>query len=119
MNNRPTVWVLKEQLRNAAAFDYTPAYKYGDIRFITDFDLPLHAGSSLAKEWDKVVNSFMGDLDEERDYLILTGQPLAIFRLGQKLVAAGLSPRCLIWRREQNEYVVWQPTPIPRLATVG
>lgn len=109
MNNRPTVWVLKEQMRggdNRASFDYTPAYKFGDLKFVTDFDIPIHSGSSLAKEWHKNVDFAIGQMQEERDFVILTGAPLAIFTFGMKLAVSGIRPKILVWRREQNEYVV-------------
>jgi hypothetical protein len=119
MNNRPTVWVLKEQVKSGpngvASFDYTPAYKYGDIRFMTDFDLPVHAGSSLARAWHLAVDSCLGEMDDEKDFLILTGAPLAIYALGQKIAAAQMRPKLLVWRREQNAYAVFEatfPTPI-------
>lgn len=111
---RPTVWVLKEQLRGGDArqvFDYTPAYKFGDIKFITDFDLPIHPGSSLAREWHKNVDWAIGQMDAS-DYLVLTGQPLAIYTLGAKMEAAGVSLEILVWRREQNEYVIHHPATI-------
>lgn len=110
MNDRPTVWVLKEQVRSSSngpsPLDYTPAYKFGDIRFMTDFDLPVYQGSSFAKAWHLAVDSALGDFDEERDYLVLTGAPLAIYTLGKKMADARLNPRLLVWRREQNAYTV-------------
>jgi hypothetical protein len=112
LNTRPTVWVLKEQVRggdNRSSFDYTPAYRYGDLKFVTDFDLPIHSGSSLAREWHKNVEHCIGQMDEERDFVILTGGPLAIFTFGMKLQEAGVCPRLLVWRRESNEYAVHEP----------
>jgi hypothetical protein len=111
-NKRPTVWVLKEQMRGGdtrAPFDYTPAYKFGDLQFVTDFDLPIHGGSSLAREWHKNVDHCIGKMDAERDFVILTGQPLAMFTFGMKLTFSNTFPRVLVWRREQNEYVIHQP----------
>lgn len=111
---RPTVWVLKEQIRGGDSrqvFDYTPAYKFGDLKFITDFDLPIHAGSSLAKEWHKNVDWAIGEMGPD-DCLILTGQPLAIHTLGAKMRTAGVTLPILVWRREQGEYVVHQPAAV-------
>lgn len=106
--SNPTVWVLKEQMRGGDAkqvFDYTPAMKYGELRFATDFDLPLHPNSSVRAAWFTDVNVMISEFDAERDWLILTGQPLAIFVAGQMFAALGVTPRILVWRREQNAYV--------------
>lgn len=117
MNNRPTVWVLKEQMRSGSSvgsspMDYTPAYEYGDIRFITDFDLPLHPNSTIARHWYDMVRDFLKEFDPARDFLILTGQPLAMFMLGMIMGAVGVVPNILVWKREQGRYVLYTPTPI-------
>lgn len=111
---RPTVWVLKEQVRRdhngSAPMDYTPAYRFGNIEFITDFDLPLHDGSSLGRAWHKAVDAALARMDAHRDYIILTGQPFAIMSLGMKLSQHFTRiPNLLVWRREQACYVPVDP----------
>lgn len=112
---RPTVWVIKEQMKSGPngpePMDYTPAYEYGDLRFITEFDPPLHPGTIRA-EWDKQVAKFIEQMDVDRDYLVLSGSPLAIFLIGAKLgECKGIGnlslPRVLVWRREQGRYVIY------------
>lgn len=115
MNNasaRPTVWVVKEQaLRGPtgpAPMDYTPAYKYGDVQFITDCDLPLTRGTSGLKDlWTQQVKKFHRVYNPDRDYIVLTGSPLAIFLIGAIIGAINSTyrPKILVWRRESNEYV--------------
>lgn len=109
MNPRPTVWVLKEQMKQGAngssPMDYSPAYEFGDVCFITDFDLPTHPDSSIAKEWRKKISDFIRIFDPDRDFVILTGSPLAIFTLG-RLLDACPKVQILVWRREQNRYIL-------------
>lgn len=114
---RPTVWVLKEQVisrpNGPQLMDYTPAYKYGDLRFITEFDLPLHPNSTVAGAWRKDVAKFLNEC-RPTDYLILTGQPLAIFMLGLQMgvesaAFPALLPKLLIWKREQGQYIPFNP----------
>jgi hypothetical protein len=106
---RPTVWVLKEQAIRGAngtvPMDYTPAYTYGDVKFITEFDLPIHPKSTVANEWTAAINKFLKEYDPERDYLILTGSPLAIFAFGVAISTTDVTHKILVWRREQGRYV--------------
>jgi len=112
MNIRPTVWVVKEQIKTgsqgSSPMDYTPAYEYGDVKFITDFDMPLHPASSLHAEWHSRVRGFIKDYNPEVDFLILTGSPLAIFLVGHALsqIRSQFPIKILVWRREQGRYVL-------------
>lgn len=109
---RPTVWVLKEQMRSSESgskvMDYTPAMQYGDLEFVTHFDMPLHTGSVSPKksQWEVAVNDFCSKYDDTRDYIICTGQPSAIFVIGYHLATWLKAPRFLVWRREQSCYVL-------------
>lgn len=111
-NPRPKVWAIKEQVKTTSAgavpMDYSAAYEYGDLEFITDMDPPLHPGT-VRLEWERQVLRFLKVFDPDRDYVILTGSPLAIFLVGQLL--GGIEhlrrPRVLVWRREQSRYVVF------------
>ena len=112
---KPTVWVIKEQVtRNAtgaAAMDYSPAMAYGDIKFITRTDMPIHPGSSVQMTWDIDVQKFVVEYDPTRDFIITTGQPTAIFAVGHALGLTGKNPRYLVWRREENRYRVLDTLP--------
>lgn len=107
--NRPTCWILKEQLRRdstgSVPLDYTAAYKYGDIEFITELDFPIYGRGSAAAQWGGAVEKFLNKYDPIRDWLVLTGSPLSIFLLGLRLGNAEITPRILVWRRDSNEYV--------------
>ena len=110
MNNRPTVFIIKEQARRTDTgnepMDYSPAMVYGDIEFVTKTDLPSYPNSSIQVNWNDAVADFVNKYDSERDLIITTGQPTAIFAVGHALGLAGKSPRFLMWRREENRYRV-------------
>lgn len=106
--SRPKVYVIKEQAikghLGTVPMDYTPAYKYGDVVFITDFDLPLHNRGLLGEAWHKAVCAFVEQYDDARDFIITTGQPLAIFMVGHCLGMYGKRPRMLVWRPQEGRY---------------
>ena len=104
------VWACKEQTTRTAtgpvAMDYSPAEGYGDLRFITRTDLPMHASATVREVWEEDVVDFVKQYDPARDFIITTGQPTAIFAIGWALGNAGKAPRFLVWRREDNAYRV-------------
>ena len=110
---QPKVWVIKEQSRRrdvgSAVMDYTPAMEFGELRFITEFDLPLHPRSTIAAEWAKNVNKFMTDFDPSVDSIILTGHTLSIFLIGMIMSIAhpGAPPKVLIWKGDQGRYILF------------
>lgn len=108
--NKSTVWACKEQVtRNGvgvAAMDYSPAECYGQLKFITRTDLPLHAESTIRDVWADDVQAFVEQYNPETDYIITTGQPTAIFAMGFALGRVNKVPRFLVWRREDNHYRV-------------
>lgn len=71
MPSDATVWVVQEG-RN----DYTPAEKYGTVRFITDCDIgPIHNSkwNSLCK---RDIADFASRYIPGKDYVVLTGNPV-------------------------------------------
>ena len=104
----PTVFVIKEQVVRGdlgpTPMDYTPAYKFGDVQFITDFDLPLHGKGTLTLAWHKAAHHFCQVYDDSRDFIICTGQPLAIFVIGHMLGRYHKQPRILVWRPQERVY---------------
>ena len=110
---KPVVWVVKEQMRRddngSVPMDYSPAYRYGEVRFITQFDLPVTRNSSIAQNWYKDVIKFCQEYDSGQDYLVLTGHTLAIFMIGCIFSQTNKPPRVLVWRRELGEYVPFDP----------
>lgn len=111
---KPIVWIIKEQSqRNAIgsnAMDYSPAEVHGDIEFVTKSDIPLYARSSIKLQWDLDVEKFATEFDPEKDFIIATGQPTAIFHVGHQLGLLGKQPRYLVWRRDENTYRVLEIT---------
>lgn len=111
---KPVVWIIKEQMRrdaqaNSVPMDYSPAHKFGELRFITEFDLPTVRGSTIAQQWYKRVVEFVREYNSTMDSIILTGSPLAMFMIGCIFSAANKAPRILVWRREVGEYVPYDP----------
>lgn len=102
--NRPTVWVVKEQASERSVMDFSPALVYGDIKFITRNDIPLHPRSSVQMTWDNDVARFVQEYNVDTDFIIATGMPTAIFAVGHALGKIGKNPRYLVWRREENRY---------------
>lgn len=108
--NKPTVWVVKEQMMRgdlgSIAMDYSPAMKFGDLEFITPCDLPLHPGSTIRAVWEQEVDRFVRQYNVSEDYVIATGQPMAIFMVGHWLGRVQKLPRFLVWRPQENDYRV-------------
>lgn len=112
-SGKPIVWVIKEQVRRGMTgpepMDYTLAMRYGDIRFITEYDLPSGPSNTLQARWNDAVAAFVRDYDEDRDFIIATGQPHAMVLIGWALGVAQRLPRFLVWRREEGHYVPFTP----------
>lgn len=109
-SENPTVWIIKEQMLRGEIcpipIDYTPAMEFGDIEFITHHDMPLYGKSSVQEHWNRDVVNFAKKYDPNRDFIITTGQPMAILAVGFVLGQEGKCPRFLVWRREENRYRV-------------
>ncbi len=106
----PTVWIIKEQMVRGEIhpipMDYSAAMEYGDLEFITRHDMPMYPKSSVQEQWNRDVANFSIKYNPETDFVVTTGQPMAIFAVGWVLGSMGKSPRFLVWRREENRYRV-------------
>lgn len=104
----PTVWIIKEQMIRGEIhpipMDYTPAMQFGDIEFITKHDMPMYGKSQVQEFWNRDVVDFVKKYDPLDDYIITTGQPMAICAVGFALGQAGKCPRFLVWKREEGRY---------------
>lgn len=108
---KPIVWIVKEQMTRTETgsipMDYSKAMDYGDLRFITTHDMPLYGGASTAQDgWNEDVVRFTSEYDPDHDFIITTGQPMAIFMVGWILALCHheKDPQFLVWRREENRY---------------
>ena len=108
---KPTVWVIKEQMTRTETgsipMDYSKAMDYGDLKFITTHDIPLYGGASSTQDgWNEDVAAFASQYDPDHDFIITTGQPMAIFMVGWilALLHHEKDPQFLVWRREENRY---------------
>lgn len=108
----PIVWVIKEQAvrtqMGTAPMDYTPAIKFGDLEFVTEFDLPVHGKGTMMEAWAKAARTFCDQYDDARDFIVTTGQPLAIFMLGYLLGQHHKRPRILVWRPQEGKYTPFE-----------
>jgi len=86
--------------------DFSPAMEFGDLEFITVHDIPLYGKGVVMDQWNEDVASFVEKYDPMRDFIVTTGQPLAIFMVGYALAMSKKRPRFLVWRREENRYKV-------------
>jgi len=84
--------------------DYSAAMEYGDIEFITSHDMPIYSRSLVQAAWSRDVMGFVNKYDPECDFIVTTGQPIAIFAVGWMLGRSNKIPRFLVWRREENRY---------------
>lgn len=109
-HKKPSVWVVKEQMSRGetgpVVMDFSAAMGFGELFFITTHDMPLYGKSGAQDMWDEDVKSFVEKYDEMTDYIITTGQPIAIFTVGWALGLAKKTPRFLVWRREEGRYRV-------------
>lgn len=109
--SKPKVWVIKEQVRSGVTgplpMDYTPAMEYGEVEFVTEFDMPLHSSSTISSEWVKRVKAWMHVYDPDKDWLVLTGHTISIFLIAAALgrTNLGTGPKILVWRREMGRYI--------------
>jgi hypothetical protein len=114
---KPIVWIVKEQLaRNesgSSPMDYSPAMEFGDIEFITMHDVPLYGKGAVMDQWLSDASNFAIKYNPMTDFIVPTGQPMAIFLMGVVLGQHCKPPRFLVWRREENRYrVVNIPAPM-------
>lgn len=104
----PTVWIIKEQVRRGIsgveAMDYTPAMKFGGLKFITDTDIPHYPNSSVYGTWNRKALEFLAAYNDRTDFIVCTGQPVAMVQLGFLMGLANKAPRFLVYRREENAY---------------
>lgn len=104
------VWIIKEQVirgdTGPIVMDYSAAMEFGELEFITTHDMPLYGKSSVQEMWNEDVKRFVDQYDEFADFVVTTGQPMAIFTIGWALGTAEKTPRFLVWRREEGRYRV-------------
>lgn len=107
--NKPVVYVVKEQSirsgETVSMMNYTPAMKYGELVFITGYDLPAYGRGPATEMWQKDVKDFVEAYDPLKDFIVTTGQPASIFAVGWALGTVKKCPRFLIWRHESASYV--------------
>lgn len=105
----PKVWVIKEQMLRGdtgpVPMDYSPAANWGDLEFITSHDMPIYSRSTVQKSWNTDIIRFVTEYDQNMDFIVTTGQPMAIFTTGWVLGVVGKIPNFLVWRREEGRYL--------------
>jgi len=105
-----TVWVIKEQVIRGdvgtVVMDYSPAMQFGELKFVTAHDMPMYGKSAMLDGWNEDVKEFVQKYNPLDDFIVTTGQPMAIFAVGWALGVANKAPRFLVWRREEGKYRV-------------
>ncbi len=105
----PNVRIIKEQMLRGetgpAPMDYSPAAAYGDLEFITTHDMPMYNRSMVQKAWNADAIRFSQEYNDDMDFVVTTGQPVAIFTAGWILGLVGKTPNFLVWRREEGKYL--------------
>lgn len=112
MQQRPTVWVIREQVRNSNPMDYSSAERYGDLRFITRSELPIGRDWKDRPSADAIfdqIRQFLTQI-QKGDYLILTGSPTMMFMMGAICWRSVRTkfPTILVWNRDRGEYFPMQ-----------
>lgn len=95
-------WITQE----IHTFNYTPAEKHGDVRFITNKDYSPSRSSlhnpSLTQDIRRVLENF----DPENDYIVPTGSPIVLMVVAAVLAEKGLKVfRILKWDNRDFMYV--------------
>lgn len=107
-NHNAKVWIVKENTVRSETgpvpMDYSPAMVYGDLEFITKHDMPLHPRSTLREAWMEELQRFLQQYNPEHDFIVCTGQPIAIMAIGIALGTVHKQARFLVWKREEGRY---------------
>jgi len=96
------VWIFQENPNN----DYTPAEKWGEVKFVTGSDLKSWADSPSTKNYHQDVKIFLRHYKPNEDFIIVTGNPVAICHLGMVLPVG--HHRFLKWDHRAGEYVMFR-----------
>lgn len=95
-----TVFVVQENNR----LDYSPAEEFGDVVFMTAEEYKPVKSSLRNVEILQRIRAMMRTFDPERDYLVLTGNPVAIGFAFHLAASRYNSFRCLQWDRFSGQY---------------
>lgn len=69
--NRPVVWVTQE----TPQYNYLPAERFGDLKFITNKDFSAVRGSIINSDLMTAIRTAVRDIDVENDYMVVSGSP--------------------------------------------
>ena len=97
MSERGTVFVIQDNgTKNLGG-----ALKFGEIEVLQRFDLPLHQdpAPTVVELRDK-----LKDYNSEKDWVLLTGDPVLIGIVFHVIGARSKIIRCLKWDRQRTEY---------------
>lgn len=92
-----------------APFDFAPAEKWGEVHFITKAQLRSHqqAGGNAQVKAD--INKFLREYRAGEDFIVLTGDPLAMWLLGASIEAAmpNQTHKILKWNARRADYTLF------------
>jgi len=73
MSKKPVVWVVQEG-RN----DYAPAEEFGEVRFITHFEVTSIEGSQQNKNVEADIRKWATEYTPGLDWIVPTGNPMVV-----------------------------------------
>lgn len=98
----PRVYITQESPR----FNYTPAERFGEVRFLTANDISPIANSLLNAQTIAAVRTQLSDFNADIDYLAPSGSPI-ITGIAMAILHERFDNfRVLRWSNVDREYVV-------------
>lgn len=98
IKTKPVVWVITEGNN-----DYTPAERFGTVKFITDQELRPSPASMQTHSAHADLRDFHKEYRPEVDYIVPTGNPVLIVLLGL-ILGRHRNHLCLKWDSRTKEY---------------
>jgi hypothetical protein len=92
------VWVLQENRHN----DYAPAQEWGEVEFITKNDLTPFNKSASTINFMYDLGIFLSKYVPGVDFIIPTGNPIAMIKMGMELPVG--EHKFLKWDQRRNTY---------------
>ena len=107
---QPYIFVLQEN-----NYDFTPAEKFGEVRFITRANLRSIPTSQQNAIVENDIDSFFVDYEAGHDFIITTGDPMMTYKLAYMLGKSDEQTGCtsdvhqlLKWDGRRGEYIIFK-----------
>ena len=97
---KPLVWVTQENPK----FDYTPAEKYGELRFITCKDYTNNENSLFNSGLSEEIMLELREFNPDVDYLLPSGSPVVMMAVAAILGRDCRNLKILKWNNRNNAW---------------